>query len=96
MTPDERINRSNRAQAIMADPIMVEAAEHIEAECWRLFKTLPPTDSEGLAQIKAIQYMHAKYQAFLKAALDDGKIARVEVEQKRLGLKDRLKGLVRG
>ena len=79
----------------MADPIMAEASEHIEAECWRLFKSLQPTDAEGMAQVKAIQYMHAKYQAFLKSALDDGKIARLEVEQKKRGMRDRFLDLVR-
>ena len=95
MTPDERLRRSDRAKAIMADPIMVEAGEHIEAECWRMFRSLTPTDAEALAQVKAIQYMHDKYKAFMKAALDDGKMARHEIEQKKRGLRDRMRDFVR-
>lgn len=83
MTNDDKIRRANKAQALMDDPAMVEAREHIEAECWRLFKELQPTDAEGLAQVKAMQYMHAKYAAFMKRVLEDGKLARLEVERAR-------------
>ena len=83
MTKDEQVSRGNRAAALLTDPLMAEAREHIESECWRLFKTLAPTDVEGLAQIKAIQYMHDKYLAFLNAAINDGKLARIEIDRKQ-------------
>lgn len=83
MTNDERIAKAQRAKAIIEDPLMAEAAAHIEAECWRLFKSFAPTDTEGLAQVKAIQYMHDKYQAFLKRAIADGTMAKLDVERKR-------------
>ncbi len=91
MTNEDKIRRASRAQALLDDPAMIEAREHIEAECWRLFKELQPTDTEGLAQIKAMQYMHGKYAAFLKRVLEDGKLARLEVERARKpGLLERL------
>ncbi len=95
MTLDERLKRAARAETILADQIMVEAQEHIEAECWRLFKSLQPTDAEGMAQVKAVQYMHAKYLAFLKAAVTDGKMARLELDQKKRGIRERMMSLVR-
>lgn len=79
---EQEINRAARAEALMNDPLMVEAGEHIEAECWRLFKTFAPSDIEGLSQVKAMQYMHAKYVAFLKQVITSGKLAKLEVERK--------------
>jgi len=83
MTNDEKIQRANRAKALLDDPIMSEAMAHIESECWRLFKTFAPTDTEGIMQVKSVQYMHEKYLNFLRQAIDDGKIAKLEVERTR-------------
>jgi hypothetical protein len=83
MTNDEKIQRASRAQALMSDPLMVEAMEHIEAECWRLFRLVSPEDTNALQQIKSMQYMHDKYRAFLKDAIDTGKMAQFEIDHKR-------------
>lgn len=90
----DAINRGHRANRILEDEIFKEAADHIDAECFRLFKATHPTDTEALAQIAGIQYLHSKYKAFLRAALNDGKLAQIEVERqsklkkalKRVGL----------
>jgi hypothetical protein len=65
----------------MEDELFKEAAEHIDAECFRLFKSTHPTDAEALGQIAGIQYLHTKYKAFLNAAVQDGKLAQLEVER---------------
>lgn len=75
------ITRGHRAQNILSDELFAEASDHIDAECFRLFKATHPTDTEALAQIAGIQYLHAKYKAFLKAAVTDGKMAQIEVER---------------
>lgn len=79
----EAINRAARAKAILDDPLMIEAIEHIESECWRLFKQMAPEDIEGITQVKSMQYMHQKYQAFLRKVLDGGKLATLELEIER-------------
>lgn len=89
---DQDIERGIRANSIMTDPVMIEAREHIEAELWRLFKSAVPTDFEALSQIKSMQYMHAKYEAFLKICINDGKLATLEVERKKKTLKERFLG----
>lgn len=88
---EQTIHRASRADALMTDPLMVEAKEHIEAELWRLFKSTVPTDTDSLAQIKAMQYMHDKYLAFFKQAIQDGKLARIELDRKKT-LKERIFG----
>lgn len=79
---ENQVNRGARAESLLADPLFSEAREHIEAELYRLFKSAVPTDIEALAQIKSMQYMHDKYIAFLKTVVQDGKIAKLEVERK--------------
>lgn len=83
MNEHERIERARRAEQILSDPLMTEAFEHVEAECWRLFREIAPTDLESMQQIKSMQYMHGKYAAFLKRIINDGKMARMELEEKR-------------
>lgn len=75
------IHRGQRARNILGDELFSEAKEHIESELFRLFKTVTPTDVEALQQIKGMQYMHDKYVAFLNAAVNDGKLAQIEVER---------------
>lgn len=80
MNNDEAIARAERAKALMDDPLMVEAREHIESELWRLFKEQAPTAIDQLQQIKAMQYMHDKYRAYLHSVIDNGKVAKLQVE----------------
>lgn len=75
------INRAVRADTLLKDPLITEAQEHIEAEFWRLFKTLAPSDTEGLAQLKGMQYLHEKYLSFLKSVVNQGKLAKLELNR---------------
>jgi hypothetical protein len=87
----DALNRGHRAQNILNDELFAQASDHIDAECFRLFKATHPTDTEALSQIAGIQYLHTKYKAFLKSAVNDGKLAQVEIEResklKRMALK---------
>lgn len=77
----DAINRGHRAQRLLEDELFAQASDHIDAECFRLFKATHPTDAEALAQIAGIQYLHTKYKAFLRSAVTDGKLAQLEVER---------------
>jgi hypothetical protein len=79
---DKDIQRGLRAQNLLNDDLFAEASDHIDAECFRLFKASHPTDDEALRQIAGIQYLHTKYKAFLKAAVTNGKVAQLEVERR--------------
>lgn len=94
---EESIKRAARASSLLIDPVMKEAREHIDSELYRLFKETKPTDTEALSQISGMQYMHSKYLAFLNLCLNDGKLAKLELDRKakleaKPGLKDRLFG----
>lgn len=83
MTKDEALQRAARAKNLCEDPLFKEASDHIEAECWRLFQKLAPEDIEGLTQVKAMQYMHQKYQAFLRKAMQEGSVVQLQMELER-------------
>lgn len=78
---DKLENAINRGIQALDSPLMSEAGAHIEAELWRLFKETAPTDTDALSQIKGMQYMHAKYLAFLNRVIQDGKMAKLEIER---------------
>ncbi len=82
------ISRAERAKAILNDELMIEAQKTIEAEFFRLFKTIHPTDVEGLTQLKGMQYLHEKYLAFLNSIINQGKLAKLELNRTQ----DRPKG----
>ena len=77
------IQRAQRAKLLIEDSLLVEAKESIEAEFWRLFKTLQPTDTEGLTQVKGMQYIHEKYWQYLQSVISNGKMAQLELERAR-------------
>lgn len=92
MDLDKSINRGNRAGVLLKDQLIIEAREHIEAELWRMFKEATPSDKDSLAFIKGMQYFHAKYFAFFERAVNDGKIAKLNLENKKKTLKERFLG----
>ncbi len=92
MDLDKSINRGLRADSLLKDQLITEAREHIEAELWRMFKEATPSDNESLAFIKGMQYFHAKYFAFFERAVNDGKMAKLNLENKKKTLKERFLG----
>lgn len=86
------IERGHRVKRLLEDPLLVEAKEHIEAELWRVFKDVGPQDVDSLKHVKAMQYFHAKYFAFLEKAVTDGKLAQINLEAKKKTLRERVFG----
>ncbi len=92
MNLEKDIRRGERAKAILEDDLMVEAIAHIDAELWRVFKEIKPNDAEGLMHIRQMQYVHTKYQEFLRAAIANGRVAQINLEAKKKSLKQRVFG----
>lgn len=87
---ESRIRRADEAERIWNSPIMVEARAQIEAEILAKFKECGVRDVDGLATIKLMQHVHTLYDRYFKSALNDGKIARMELAKKKR-LRDHLK-----
>jgi hypothetical protein len=86
------ITRGHRAENLLGDDLIAEAKAHIEAELWRKFQELAPSDTKSLEFVKAMQYMHAKYFAFFQQAVVNGKLAQINLEAKKKSLKERVFG----
>lgn len=89
---DKDIQRGQRAANIMADDLVKEAFEHIDAELWRLFRSVNPGDKDDLAYIRQMQYMREKFEAFFKQAVTNGKLANMEVERRKKTIRERVFG----
>ena len=92
MDEHQRIARADRAKALLADELFNEARQHIEAQLWAKFQEISPDDTAALQHIKAMQYFHGKYLQFFTAAVQDGKIASLEVERKKKTLREKVFG----
>lgn len=80
---EESIRRAQRAKTLLEEPLINEAFEHIEAECFRLFQGLAPTDIEGMQQVKAMHYYLGKFKGFLEKAVKDGALAKAQLDPKQ-------------
>lgn len=92
MNEFDRIARADRAKALLDNELLAEARQHIEAQLWAKFQEVAPDDTEALQHIKAMQYFHGKYFQFLAAAVQDGKLASLEVERKKKTLREKVFG----
>lgn len=92
MTEEERDRRAQEAQLIWDSQIMREAREHIEKTLVKGFAETPLRDDDGLRRVRMLFEAHKAYESFFRAVLDDGKLARIEIERKRT-LAERLKGI---
>lgn len=90
MTDDERVLRANEAARVWDSRIMKEAREHIEQALMRGFASTPLRDDEGLRRIRGLWEAHKAYDSFFKAALEDGKLAKIEIERKK-SMRERLR-----
>jgi len=93
MTEDERVQRANEAKRIWESRLMREAREHIEQALMKGFAATPLRDDEGLRRIRGLYEAHKAYDSFFKAALEDGKLAQIEIERKK-GLRERLRNVI--
>lgn len=90
MTEDERVIRANEAARIWDSRLMKEAREHIEQSLMKGFAATPLRDDEGLRRIRGLYEAHKAYESFFRQALEDGKLAKIEIEHKK-SLRERLK-----
>lgn len=89
---DADIRRGQEAERLLKHELLSGARGHIDAELWRLFREVKPDDLEALKHIKAMQYFHAKYFAFLERAVTDGKLAQINLQAKKKTLRERVFG----
>lgn len=83
MNQEEKVRRLQEATRILENPLFKEACEHIESECWRLFKEVKPQDADALHEIKATHYALTKMLAFFRQTIANGAVEKMMLEDKR-------------
>jgi hypothetical protein len=89
---EDDIRRGQKAADLLNHELIAEARAHIEAELWRKFQELSPSDKAGLEMVKGMQYLHGKYFAFFQQAITNGKLASINLEAKKKSLRERVFG----
>lgn len=88
---EKRERRAQEAERIWTSDIMREAREHIERALMKGFADTPLRDDEGLRRIRGLYEAHKAYESFFRAAIDDGKMAKLEIQR---GMKARLRSMI--
>lgn len=88
---EQRERRAQEAERIWQSDIMKEARLHIEKALMKGFADTPLRDDEGLRRIRMLYEAHKAYESFFRAAIDDGKMAKLEIQR---GMKARLRSMI--
>jgi len=83
MTEEERDRRAQEAQGSGESQSRREAREHSERGRGKGGADTPLRDDEGLRLVRMLFEAHKAYESFFRAAIDDGKMARIEIERKK-------------
>lgn len=78
-----KIERADKAQRILNDPIFVEAFENTRQAIFQKIEQTPLRDAEGLASLRLSLKLLQDVRANLTAILNDGKIEEYRLEEKK-------------
>ena len=83
MNDAQKIDRANRAERLLTDPLYQESFELVRQALLAKFEAAPLTDAEGIQMIRLCLKLLNDVRANLTAAVNDGKVAAFEIEQKK-------------
>lgn len=86
MDPESQVRRAERARRLLEDELVREAREQIERTLWETFKASPLRDVEGREKLRLMQDVSDKFFGYLAAVVQDGEMAKLEIESKKKGL----------
>lgn len=86
MDPESQVRRAERARRLLEDDLVKEAREQIERTLWETFKASPLRDVEGREKLRLMQDVADKFFGYLAAVVQDGELAKLEIESKKKGL----------
>ena len=77
--------RSERAKALMDDPLVVEAFETMEREFKELFANSAEPDSEGRERIHRMLWSMRRFKLFFQSVMEDGQIHEHQLQALKRG-----------
>ena len=84
MTPEQEIARAHQAQALLDDPLLIEAFTTIEQEIINTWTASPSRDESGREKLWLMQQMLRRVKAHLESVVQSGTLAKATVKM-RLG-----------
>lgn len=88
-SPEERLERANRAKQILNDALVKEALEGIRADVIQNWQRIPLKDADLLAKFHMLYGVVDKFEQALKSFMDDGEVATHELlndKKRRFGI----------
>lgn len=86
MDLENQVRRADRARQLLGDDLIREAREQIERTLWDQFKSSPLRDVEGREKLRLMQDMCDKFFGYFAAVVQDGEVAKLEIESKKKGI----------
>lgn len=83
MTPNEEIERGERAQRLLRDPLLLEAFASVKAAIHERWEQAPVRDKDGAHELKLMLNLLRDVQANLEQAVRNGRFAADSLEKRR-------------
>lgn len=77
------IDRADKAQRILSDPIYQEAFASVREALLQKFESAPVNDVEGMAKVRLCLKLLHDVRANLERVIADGKMAEFELQEKK-------------
>lgn len=82
MTPEKEVQRGHQAQAILDDPLYIEAFETVRSEIETQWRNSPARDAEGREKLWLSSKILDRLEQHLKSVMDSGKMAKATLAQR--------------
>ena len=79
-TQENEVRRGRRAEALLGDPLVVEAFETLDRAFYQAFRDISPADHAGLAHLRLLVKCLEEFQGFFTMAVETGKLTQQAVK----------------
>lgn len=76
----KEVQRGADAQALLDNPLMLEAIQAYEDEITNLWKTSPLRDVEGREKLRLMLEASSKFRAYMVTTVETGKLATAQIK----------------
>lgn len=87
----DTIKRAAEADRLWNDDLMAEARAHIKQTIVDKWMASPMDDIDGREKLRYLLHVHECYDRFFRRAIEDGRMAQLEEERKKKGLREYLR-----
>lgn len=93
MSLEEKVLRGQRAEQLLADPILNEAFEAVKKELFDAWATTPARDTDAREWLWMLLQASTRFESIFRGIVDTGKLAREDIRYKQ-GLVEKAKKLM--